>query len=90
MDRSDERNDHPGSILNIGETAGSNLPAEGGSPTVGGKVGSQTTLSEEERRRRRMREGADEIASATSEKQRGSGATSVDMGAGGEGTDVER
>lgn len=45
--------------------------------------------SESERRRRRMSEGADEVTPSTSGMHRGNGATGIDMGAGGEGTDVE-
>lgn len=91
MDRSDERKDHPGSILDIGETAGSNLPpnADPLDTDRQPKGGSHSVASEEERRRRRMRDGADAITTGTNDLQRGTGATSIDMGAGGEGTDVE-
>ena len=43
------------------------------------------------RRRRRMSEGADELTPGPSGVRggTGSGATSIDMGAGGEGTDLE-
>ena len=47
--------------------------------------------SEEAKRRRRMNEGADELTPSTtgSEHQGGHGAAGIDMGAGGEGTDIE-
>ena len=45
--------------------------------------------SEESRRRRRMSEGADELTPEPGGLHRGSGATGIDMGSGGEGTDLE-
>ena len=46
--------------------------------------------SESERRRRRMSEGADELTPEPTGVHRSSGgATGIDMGAGGEGTDIE-
>lgn len=45
--------------------------------------------SESERRRRRMSEGADELTPEPTGMNHGSGATGIDMGAGGEGTDIE-
>jgi hypothetical protein len=51
-----------------------------------------TTVSDDEaRRRRRMSEGADEVTPTATETTptRGSGATGIDMGAGGRGTDIE-
>ena len=46
---------------------------------------------EASRRRKRMSEGADELTPDTAGEahQSGHGATGVDMGAGGEGTDIE-
>ena len=41
------------------------------------------------RRHRRMSEGADELTPETSGVDRHSGATGIDMGSGGEGTDLE-
>jgi hypothetical protein len=41
------------------------------------------------RRHRRMSEGADELTPEPSTPQRSSGATGIDMGSGGEGTDIE-
>ena len=45
--------------------------------------------SDASRRHRRMSEGADEVTPTASAPHHGSGATGIDMGAGGEGTDVE-
>jgi hypothetical protein len=45
--------------------------------------------SEEARRRRRMNEGADELVPPTEAPHHSSGATGIDMGSGGEGTDIE-
>lgn len=45
--------------------------------------------SEREKRRRRMSEGADDLTPEASGMHRGKGATGIDMGSGGEGTDVE-
>ncbi|HMC75946.1 MAG TPA: hypothetical protein VKH34_02395 [Vicinamibacterales bacterium] len=46
--------------------------------------------TDEARRRRRMSEGADEVTpGGGSALQQTSGATGIDMGAGGQGTDVE-
>lgn len=52
---------------------------------------SMTTTDEEERRRRRMSEGADEVTPAPTGVRGGTGggATGIDMGAGGQGTDIE-
>ena len=45
---------------------------------------------EQARRRRRMSEGADEVAAGRPTAYRQSdGATGIDMGAGGDGTDIE-
>ena len=48
-------------------------------------------MDDEARRRRRMSEGADEVTPTATETTptRGSGATGIDMGAGGRGTDIE-
>lgn len=48
-----------------------------------------SSSSERDRRRRRMSEGADELAPESPAPTRSSGATSIDMGSGGEGTDLE-
>jgi hypothetical protein len=52
--------------------------------------GSSGYESEEAKRRRRMSEGADELTPSTEHvHHHGSGATGIDMGSGGEGTDIE-
>ena len=48
-----------------------------------------TPEDEQARRRRRMSEGADELTPTPTSPGRHSGATGIDMGAGGEGTDIE-
>lgn len=48
-----------------------------------------SSSSERDRRRRRMSEGADELTPESPAPTRSSGATSIDMGSGGEGTDLE-
>ena len=45
--------------------------------------------TEQHKRHRRMSEGADELTPETSGLDRHSGATGIDMGSGGEGTDLE-
>jgi hypothetical protein len=52
---------------------------------------SMTTVDAEARRRRRMSEGADEVTPAPTGVRGGTGggATGIDMGAGGQGTDIE-
>jgi hypothetical protein len=80
-DRSDEARDkRAGDILGLGGVTG-------GDHTVN-SLGSE----DEARRRRRLREGIDDMVtgtSATDATPRTPGATSVDMGSGGEGTDIE-
>ena len=80
-DRSDEARDkRAGDILGLGGVTGRDHTVN--------SLGSE----DEERRRRRLREGIDDMAtgtSATDATRRTPGATSVDMGSGGEGTDVE-
>jgi hypothetical protein len=74
--------ERPGEILGIGDAASS---------SVRGYDAGRTRESEQEHRRRRMSEGADEVTSTASgtTPRHGSGATGIDMGSGGEGTDVE-
>jgi hypothetical protein len=48
-----------------------------------------SSSSERDRRRRRMSEGADELTPEASTPSRTPGATGIDMGSGGEGTDIE-
>ena len=78
--RSDNR---PGEVLGIGRLDTPAVKRESGI--------SPTSTADDSRRDRRMNEGADELVPGTQSTpaQHGSGAASVDMGAGGEGTDVE-
>lgn len=73
----------PGEILGIGraETSVTNV----------GPGSSPVSDSEAARRHRRMNDGADELLPETESGsvQHGGGATGVDMGGGGEGTDIE-
>ena len=54
-----------------------------------GGSSSSDSESAKARQRRRMSEGADELTPEPTGMHRGSGATGIDMGAGGEGTDIE-
>jgi len=80
-DRSDEARDkRAGDVLGLGGITGADHAVN--------SLGTE----DEERRRRRMREGADEMVTgttATDVTPRTPGATGIDMGAGGEGTDLE-
>ena len=80
-DRSDEARDkRAGDVLGLGGVTGRDRTVN--------SLGTE----DEERRRRRMREGADDMVTgttATDATPRTPGATGVDMGSGGEGTDVE-
>jgi len=82
-DRSDEARNQKrqGDILGLGGVTG------------GHHAVNSLGTEDEERRRRRMREGADDLVTgttATDATPQSSGAASVDMGAGGNGTDIER
>ena len=81
-DRSDEARDkRAGDVLGLGGVVG------------GDHAVNSLGTEDEEKRRRRMREGADDMVTgttATDATPRTPGATGIDMGAGGEGTDVER
>jgi hypothetical protein len=83
-DRSDERKDtRSDEVLGPGGSAG-------GKDTI--EPRGRTADDDQQRRRERMSEGADEITrggGTESGAHRGAGATGIDMGAGGEGTDVE-
>ena len=48
-----------------------------------------SSSSERDRRRRRMSDGADELTPESPAPSRTPGATGIDMGSGGEGTDLE-
>jgi len=53
------------------------------------RVTGRAHTDEAARRRHRMSEGADELTPEPESPPRTSGATGIDMGAGGEGTDLE-
>jgi hypothetical protein len=80
MDRSDEQNNQrTGDVLGLGDVVSDESRPR------------HTSMDPEEERKRRarMQEGADDLTPASSDMPRRSGATGIDMGAGGEGTDVE-
>jgi len=76
-----------GDILGLGDAGLSSSPND----EIRNRESSWSDSSEEAKRRRRMNEGADELTPSTSggEHQGGHGAAGIDMGAGGEGTDLE-
>ena len=78
-----------GDILGLGDA----VPSKSSSSNdeITNRESSRSDSSEEAKRRRRMNEGADELTPSTtgSEHQGGHGAAGIDMGAGGEGTDIE-
>jgi len=73
------RKDRVGDVLGLGNTPATPIP---GSDTIARE-------SEEAHRHRRMNEGADELTPSATAPDRSSGATGIDMGSGGEGTDLE-
>ena len=75
-----ERKRQPGDVLGLGDTP---VP-----PAQDAATGMHHE-DEAHRRRHRMSEGADELTPSPSAPHRTSGATSIDMGSGGEGTDLE-
>jgi hypothetical protein len=83
MDRSDERKENrAGDVLGLGGDIRSDADDITRTPMT----------DEEAQRRRRMNEGADDIVGGNTDTTgvpRGSGATGIDMGAGGEGTGIE-
>jgi hypothetical protein len=80
-----ERSKHPGGVLGLGDAGSSITNRESGQST------GRSRETDQARRRRRMSEGADELTPSTegAEHSGGHGATGIDMGAGGEGTDLE-
>ena len=72
-----------GDILGLGDTSS---PSAASSERI---TGSGSRSEEMHRRHRRMSEGADELTPEATTPPRRSGATGIDMGAGGEGTDLE-
>jgi hypothetical protein len=83
MDRSDERKENrSGDVLGLGDIT----------PDSAKEPRNRTMDEERSERRDRMSEGADDIMPSNAESggvRRRSGATGIDMGGGGEGTDVE-
>jgi len=83
MDRSDERNDRVGDVLGLG-----NITPE--AADVNRRPLERAEESQQTRRHHRMQQGADRILNRRDEEEtRHPGATGIDMGAGGEGTDIE-
>ena len=75
----DDRPAREGDVLGLGGAA---VPKAPGDPS--------TEYDDESvARRRRRASGADEAEPATTEMPQSSGATGIDMGAGGSGTDIE-
>jgi hypothetical protein len=77
-----DRSKREGSVLGLGDAGSSIINREPGRPS---------SETEESKRRRRMSEGADELTPSVEgmSKSGGHGATGIDMGAGGGGTDIE-
>jgi hypothetical protein len=73
--------DRVGDILGLGNIANS--------PSVPAVDHIRNEADEAHRRHHRMSEGADELTPTATSPDRTSGATSIDMGSGGEGTDIE-
>ena len=78
------RNKQAGSVLGLGDAGSSIINRETGRPLT-------SSETEESKRRQRMSEGADEVkpVAESGSKSGGHGATGIDMGAGGGGTDIE-
>jgi hypothetical protein len=82
MGRKNRSDKSPGEVLGIAHIE----------PPVRNRDSNVTPASADEaRRHQRMNEGADELVPGTQSTpaQHGGGAAGVDMGAGGEGTDIE-
>ena len=79
-----ERSKHPGGVLGLGDSGSSVINREPG------RSMRKSRETDQAHRRRRMSEGADELTPGTEgeEHSGGHGATGIDMGAGGEGTDI--
>ena len=79
-----DRTKPAGSVLGLGDAGSSIINRESSFP-------SPSSETDEAKRRRRMSDGADELTPSTegSAHSGGHGATGIDMGAGGEGTDIE-
>jgi hypothetical protein len=80
MARSDDQNNsRAGDILGLGDV----VPGDSTAPHTSQRP------DEVRKRHARMQEGADDMTNAAHEQPSSGGAASVDMGAGGEGTDIE-
>ena len=79
-----DRNKPAGSVLGLGDAGSSIINREAGRSW-------SSSETEEAKRHRRMSEGADEVTPSAEgvSKNNGHGATGIDMGAGGGGTDIE-
>jgi hypothetical protein len=80
MARADRRS---GDVLGLGGAGSS------GSNDDASILDTSAAATDQAKRRRRMSDGADELTPGTGDLQQSSGATGIDMGAGGEGTDIE-
>jgi hypothetical protein len=80
-----------GDILGLGDAGLPSSNPSSNTDDITSRESSWSDNSEEAKRRRRMNEGADELTPSRSgsEHQGGHGAAGIDMGAGGEGTDIE-
>jgi hypothetical protein len=74
------KKDRVGDVLGLGNVSGS---------SVRNLEPGMRHESEESKRHHRMSEGADELTPTATAPDRSSGATGIDMGSGGEGTDLE-
>ena len=77
-----------GEVLGLGGA----IPSEMNKEEMTNRETPGSSLSDDEIRRRRMNEGADELVpdiTKPAPRRPGPGAAGVDMGAGGEGTDIE-
>ena len=79
MDRSDEQKDRVGDVLGLGHIA----------PDTTEPARPVEDDSEEAPRHRRIQRGADSLLGGPEAPERHPGATGIDMGAAGEGTDIE-
>jgi hypothetical protein len=77
----------PGEVLGIGSLTPSSTTGE----AIADTERPASSISDTAARRRRMNEGADELVPerGSAEPQGGHGAAGIDMGSGGEGTDIK-
>ena len=74
------KKDRVGDVLGLGNVSGS---------SVRNVEPAMRHESEAAKRHHRMQEGADEVTPTATAPDRSSGATGIDMGSGGDGTDLE-